>query len=69
MQQQPLRWIATDSECKRHLCLPLSHGHNPGGVSEIWRLFKRKAMGAGPDGDDGFEMLDVFRVSLKGFTG
>lgn len=38
----------------RHLCLAASHGCNPGGVSEIWRLLK-KALGAGPDGEDGCE--------------
>lgn len=42
----------------RHLCLAVSHGCNPGGVSEIWRLLK-KAMGAGPDGDDGLEMSEL----------
>lgn len=58
-----LCWIATDSEWKyhRHLCLPFSHGCNSGGVSEIWRLLK-KAMGAGPDGDDGAEETEgVYR--------
>lgn len=25
----------------RHMCLAFSHGCNPGGVSEIWRLLKR----------------------------
>lgn len=53
-----LGWITTDSGWKhhRHLCMPFSHGCNPGGVSEIWRLLK-KAMGAGPDGDDGAEVF------------
>lgn len=38
-----LVWITTDSEWKyhRHLYLAFSHGCNPGGVSEIWRLLKR----------------------------
>lgn len=36
-------WITTDSGWKdhRHMCLAFSHGCNPGGVSEIWRLLKR----------------------------
>lgn len=25
----------------RHLCVPVWHGHNPGGVSEIRRLFEK----------------------------
>lgn len=65
---------STDLQWKyhRHLCLPFSHGCNPGGVSEIWRLLK-KAMGAGPDGDDGTEGLRCQKSSstssLKRFTG
>lgn len=39
-------------------CLAFSHGRVPGGVSEIGSLLK-KAMGAGPDGDDGSEILSV----------
>ncbi len=48
-------------KCHCHLRLQRSHGCNPGGVSEIWRLLK-KGLGAGPDGDDGTEGL-----SLRGF--
>lgn len=42
-QQPPLCRITTDPDGQllRHLRLPFSHGRNPGGVSEIWRLLNR----------------------------
>lgn len=35
-------WILEAPSSQRHLCLPLSHGQNPGGVSEVQRLFEKE---------------------------
>lgn len=35
-------WLLDALSWQRHLCLPLSHGQNLGGVSEAQRLFEKE---------------------------